>query len=131
MAQFWGYASGDGTAAAATDPAPVVARPQIAVARAQLVAGQLVASWQEVNGYAVALTRITVSATQADNTTRAYVYVGPVAPENLVSGTRAGAFDENDTNQPIFVPEGTPLNVVWNTAIGTATARLEYLTITS
>lgn len=126
MAAFWGYASGaDGSAPLAPDGTPQL-RPAIAAVPARLVGGQLVASWQYVNGTALWLTRITVSATAGDSSTRAFLYVGAVDPANLVSGTASGAFDENDPNQPIFVPEATPVNVVWTTAAGSALARLEY-----
>lgn len=92
-----------------------------------MIGGQLVASWQDPLGDALGLTRVTLSCDGADFNTRAFVYVGPIQPENLVSGTVSGAFDENDPNQPIYVPEGTPVNVVWTTTNGPARARIEFV----
>lgn len=99
-------------------------RPGIDTAAATLVAGSLVATWRAPLGGAVYLTRMTVSA---DTACAAYLYVGTPERVNLVSGTASGNFDENDPSQPIYVPEGTPVTVVWQTAIGAALVRVEYV----
>jgi hypothetical protein len=72
--------------------------------------------------------RITV---QGSDAVAAYVYIGDLVNPNIVSGTKSGAFDENDTVKPITVPENTAISVVWLTTNVAATAymRLEYLEI--
>lgn len=117
------YMSPDAAGTAA--PAP---RPNIVTVDGILDAGSghLIASWHEPRGQALYLTRMTV---QADSDSYAYVYVGSVDTRNLVSGTTSGTFDENDPNQPYYVPEGTPVNVEWTTGTGSATARFEYVVI--
>lgn len=104
------------------------ARPQIAYAAAQLVGGQLVAQLGPPDaGSAWEVRRITVSCTDAASFPAAYVYVGQdTGTANLASGTNSGAFDENDTNTPLFVPEGAKLLVAWTTATGSAGVRIEY-----
>ncbi|MBT2400645.1 hypothetical protein [Streptomyces sp. ISL-100] len=69
--------------------------------------------------------RITVQHDGADSP-RAYVYVGEPTPANLVSGTDSGHFDECEYVRPLPVPAGQDLCVVWQTADGTALARIEY-----
>lgn len=73
-------------------------------------------------GFAWSVARITV---QSDVDGLAYVYVGQVIPENVVSGTFAGMFDENDATQPYYVPAGSQLVVAWP-AGGHCLARIEY-----
>ena len=104
------------------------ARPEIAYAPASVVAGQLVARLGPPSpGYAWEVRRITVQASDAASYPTAYVYVGlDTNPANLVCGTASGAFDDNDTNTPVWVPEGAQLIVAWSTATGTAGVRIEY-----
>lgn len=102
-------------------------RPFARSQRATLVNGRLRASFGEPRaGQVWWVSRITV---QADSPVRAYVYVGAVIPDNAVSGTGSGSFDENDPNQPYLVPEGSPLTVEWLTGVGTAIARIEYVEV--
>lgn len=61
----------------------------------------------------------------SDTPGECHVYVGPVAPENMVSGTYSGDFDENDANQPYLVPEASDLTFVWPSG-GACRARIEY-----
>lgn len=114
----------DVTPQAATEGTP---RPEIAAVTAQDVGDALAAVWTAPGGAAVLLTRITVQCSDNAGRPAAYVYVGDRADQNLVSGTSSGHFDENDPNQPYFVPESTPVTIVWTTTTGTASARLEYL----
>lgn len=100
-------------------PAP---RPLVATQAAALVGGQLVASLTPPPGVAWLVRRITV---QNSVPGRAYVYVGALVADNIVSGTVSGEFDENDANQPYLVAEGTAFSVVW-AAAGTARFRIEY-----
>ncbi len=91
------------------------------------MAGALRATFTPAPGQAWLVRRISVSNTE---TGQALVYVGDVQPQNYVSGTRTGQLDENDTSQPIFVPEGSPLLVVWSSLItGVAWARIEYMEV--
>ena len=120
------YVARGGQSAAA--PIVIGIRPYVAYADAKLVAGQLVATLGPPrNGTAWEVRRITVQASAL--AVNAYVYVGGPVPQNLVSGTSSGHFDENDTNQPIFVPENVPMSVAWSTATGTASVRIEYLEV--
>lgn len=109
-----------------TTEAAAAARPIVEAVPAVLVGANLRSTFGGAGKAARLVRRITVQATTA---TAAYVYVGDVRPENLVSGTRTGNFDENDTSQPIFVPEGTTMAVEWQTSAGTALARIEYVEI--
>ena len=115
-------------AAGAGGVGAAAAQPQVAAVQAsvQPVNGspQLVATLGPVPPSSLWLVRrITVQASAACS---AYVYVGGLLPANIVSGTASGDFDENDTNQPIIVPCGQELAVVWTLASGTALARVEY-----
>lgn len=83
------------------------------------------AGFREPGGAACYLTRVTVSSSVASS---AYLYVGDVSRASLVSGTSAGTFDENDTSQPIYVPEGTSVFMCWDKASTDAILRLEYFT---
>ena len=127
---FTGYAyippTTDGPAGAASNTAG--ARPLVAYAAARVVAGQLVAVLGPPGtGTAWEVRRITVQSSAL--ATSAYVYVGTIDPQNLTSGTSSGHFDENDCNEPLFVPEGTALTIVWSTAVGNAGARIEYAVV--
>jgi hypothetical protein len=104
------------------------ARPAVAVAYAAIVGGKLRATFgPPAPGRAWLVRRMTV---QNSETGRAYVYVGDEQPQNIVSGTRSGTFDENDPRQPYFVPEGSPLLVVWQSVTtGEALARIEYVEV--
>lgn len=67
--------------------------------------------------------RLTV---QAPSRCIARVYVGTPAAETLASATRSGDLDENDCGaNPIPVPEGTSLWVLWDTQVGPCTVRVE------
>jgi hypothetical protein len=104
-------------------------RPFIANAVGQLVNGKVRATFgPPPPQVAWSVYRITV---QGSVSGRAYMYVGDERPENLVSGTNSGTFDENDTGRPYYVPENTPLLIVWQsgTADPAAMARIEYLEI--
>lgn len=102
-------------------------RPRVLSAVAVLDGTQLVAQAAPPAGRAWLVRRITVRASDAASSPAAYVYIGQdVRDENLASGTSSGAFDENDTNTPLFVPEGDALLVAWTTGTGTAGFRLEY-----
>lgn len=113
-----------------TDSAQVAPqRPFIAVAAGVLVGGKMRATFgPPAPGVAWSVYRITVQGAVAG---RAYMYVGDERPENLVSGTNSGTFDENDTGRPYYVPEATPLLIVWQagTSDPAAMARIEYLEI--
>ena len=110
-----------------TGAAGPVLRPQIAATAAATGPDGLPRiEWREPSGSAAYLTRITVSCSVESS---AYLYVGDVSRACLVSGTRAGRFDENDTSQPIYVPEGTPVFVCWDKEASDALARFEYFTI--
>lgn len=123
--RFYPAAGGAGEGDTAAPPA----RPFIAVAAAKLTAGKMRASFgPPAAGVAWSVYRITVQASAAG---RAYMYVGDERPENLVSGTDSGTFDENDTGRPYYVPEQQPLLVVWQAGTNdpAALARIEYLEI--
>lgn len=109
---------------AAGEPTSSTARPQIATASARLDdAGRMVATLTPPPSEAWLVHRIVV---QASAPGRALVYVGPIAPENVVSGTVAGALDENDTGAGYLVPESVPLSVHWQSTPTTAHLRIEY-----
>lgn len=102
-------------------------RPTRDVQIAALVAGALRCTFTPAAGKAWLVRRITV---QADITGRAFVYEGDAQRQNIVSGTRSGTFDENDTRQPIFIPEGSQMLVIWpSAASGFASARIEYVEV--
>lgn len=98
------------------------ARPSIANAAAELVDGRMVAAFTAPVSTAWLVRRIVV---QSEVPGRALVYVGTLIPENVISGTVSGEFDENDANQPYLVPESETLSVVWDNP-GMARARIEY-----
>ena len=113
-------------AAAGTSGTAQTARPSIySVTAAAGPDGLPRAEFREPGGAACYLTRVTVSSSVASS---AYLYVGDVSRANLVSGTSAGNFDENDTSQPIYVPEGTSVFTCWDKASTDAILRLEYFT---
>lgn len=60
--------------------------------------------------------------------TAARVYAGEPDPLNLADGTNAGAADVADYAQPLYVPEGLPLVVVWANSDGTTPADPDGLT---
>lgn len=76
--------------------------------------------------------RITVQSTVIG---AARVYVIPagmaVTEDYFVAGTFSGDADEDDTNQPIVVPEGHVLTIVWDNAGAPARARIEYRELAS
>jgi hypothetical protein len=80
-------------------------------------------------GHVRYVSRITVSTPGYTIPVRAYVYVGPPAPETLVMGTRAGTLDYALELPPLFIPEATVLTVQWDTGPARALARLEYLEV--
>lgn len=103
------------------------ARPTVQAQRAVVVAGALRATFTPPPAKSWLVRRITVQNTEFG---QAFVYVGDAQPQNVVSGTRTGTFDENDTSQPIFVPEGSPLLVIWTSVTtGVAWARIEYVEV--
>lgn len=67
---------------------------------------------------------------QGDATSRAYVYVGEPIAENVVTGTDAGQFDENDSPNGYFLPESTPLVIEWTAGTPAAcVARVEAIQV--
>lgn len=67
--------------------------------------------------------RITVSSTSR---CLCRIYVGTPGVSTLTSATTAGDLDENDCGaNPITVPEGAPLWIVWDRTDGAAGARVE------
>jgi hypothetical protein len=112
----------DGQAAAA-DYAAQAPRPLIANATGtDDGAGRMVARFTAPPTVAWLVRRIVVQSTVSG---QALVYVGSLIPENVVSGTITGEFDENDANQPYLVSEGVELAVVWANG-GVCRARIEY-----
>lgn len=108
-------------------PGALPARPVVEVQKAVVVAGQLRCTFTPAPGKAWLVRRVTVQNTVFG---QAFVYVGDKQPQNIVSGTRTGTFDENDTSQPIFVPEGSPVLIVWTGATtGSAWGRIEYVEV--
>lgn len=122
------YPPAAGPAGAVPAVADLPARPVILTAQAAIVNGKLRATFgPPAPGRAWLVGRITV---QNDNSGRAYVYVGDEQPQNVVSGTSSGTFAENEAVRPYFVPEGTPLLVVWlSVTTGAALARIEYVEV--
>lgn len=84
--------------------------------------GRVVAVFTAPTTQAWLVRRIVVTS---DTPGKALVYVGTLDPSNLVSGTVAATFDENDANQPYLVPEGQSMTVHFLSG-GTASARIEY-----
>lgn len=120
------YPPADGLTVSDTTPA-LPARPVVIAQKALIVSGALRCTFTPAPGKAWLVRRITVQNTKFG---QAFVYVGDNQPQNVVSGTRTGTFDENDTSQPIFVPEGSPLLVIWTSATnGVAWARIEYVEV--
>lgn len=117
-----------GSASTAEQPASLVpARPQVGRSQAVIVGGLLRCTFVPAPGRAWLVRRITVSNTM---TGKAFVYEGDYQPQNVVSGTRTGTFDENDTANPIFIPEGSAMLVVWLSATtGVAWSRIEYVEV--
>lgn len=102
-------------------------RPDRLSVQGRIVAGKLRATFTPRPGYAWLIRRISVSNTVVG---QAVCYEGDVQPQNFVAGTRTGQLDEDDCNQPIFIPEGSALNVVWSGATtGVAWARVEFVEV--
>lgn len=133
MADGWaqyGY-SAAGTALAAPAGVPAAAdvppRPIVAVVEGKVVGGVLVARLAGPRaGAAWLIRRITVSTPGGTARVRAYVYVGEVAPENLVMGTNSGSLDYAVEDPPLYVPDGSPVCVTWDAGPTRALARFEY-----
>jgi hypothetical protein len=130
MADGWaryGYAAGPLSAAVDGVPLAVAARPQVATVEAKPVATRPTARLDGPNaGAAWLVRRITVSTPGNTTAVRAFVYVGEVAPENLVMGTNSGIFDYTTEDPPLYVPDNSPFIVQWDTGPARALARVEY-----
>jgi hypothetical protein len=130
MADGWahyGYAAGAPYANGGGVPLAVAARPQVATVEAKKVATLPTARLDGPNaGAAWLVRRITVSTPGNATAVRAFVYVGEVAPENLVMGTNSGVFDYTTEDPPLYVPDNTPLVVQWDAGPARALARIEY-----
>jgi hypothetical protein len=121
------YAPAAGSQTAEQPVSQVPARPQVLAAQGAVVSGALRAVFTPAPNRAWLVRRISVINTK---TGQALVYVGEVQPQNFVCGTRTGQLDEDDTNQPIFVPEGSVMNVVWSSSTtGVAWCRIEYVEV--
>lgn len=134
MADGWaqyGYAA-DGAlgalqAAQAAGAVVTKARPQVATLEGKKVGTLPTARLAAPrSGSAYLVRRITVSTPGNTTAVRAFVYVGEVAPENLVMGTNAGIFDYTTEDPPLYVPDGMPLVVQWDAGPARALARVEY-----
>lgn len=72
--------------------------------------------------------RVAVAATAGDPEAR--IYVGSISDATMVAGTYSGRLDAYDAAQPLHLPEGVALFVVWTGAepgsvcTATATGRL-------
>jgi hypothetical protein len=79
-------------------------------------------------GYVLKIERIGVSVANSVNPTICTVYVGDAVPQNQADFTPDGNQDQADEFNPILVPGGLPLTIVWtgasNGAIGYA--RVQY-----
>lgn len=106
--------------------AATAVRPQIATSASTLVDGVPTVTFSPGPAAMWLVRRMVV---QSDTEGQCLVYVGPVAPENIVSGTMTGDFDENDAAQPYYVPEGSSLTFRWP-AGGACHARIEYAEVT-
>lgn len=102
-----------------------VSRPQVASADAVVSGGLTVATFTAPTTTAWLVRRIVV---QSNTFGTAFVYVGTIDPDNIVSGTFSGDFDENDANQPYLVPEGVSMRIVWASG-GICQARIEYVEV--
>lgn len=121
------YPAAAGPLSADQPVSQVPARPQVLAAQGTVQSGALRATFNPRPNVAWLVRRISVINTK---TGQALVYVGDVQPQNFVCGTRTGQLDEDDTNQPIFVPEGSPMNVVWSSSLtGIAWCRIEYVEV--
>ncbi|MGW4205017.1 hypothetical protein [Streptomyces sp. NPDC004726] len=116
-----GAAAADNSQLSAAAPLPIIASTA-AVSEMGKLTARFSASPSGRGWY---VGRITVQYNGV-GTPRAYVYVGEPVPTNLVSGTRSGGFDESEYVRPLYVPAGQDLCVVWESAAGSALARVEY-----
>ena len=129
MVDGWArYGVTSATSATSAAVAYASARPQLAVVEGRFVGGLLTARLAGPSaGAAWLIRRITVSTPGHLGTgVRAYVYVGEVAPETLVMGTRSGQLDTAVEDPPIYVPDSTPLVIQWAEGPTRALARVEY-----
>jgi len=55
---------------------------------------------------------------QGPDGAEARIYVGEPSQLNLADGTRAGELDIADYAQPLYVPRGIPLVVIWTDSAG-------------
>lgn len=103
-----------------------LARPGVATLTSQAdYDGRLAALWTPPGGGDAWITRIRVNC---DVACTAWVYFNSRTPANLITGTYAGGLDEYDAAQPIWVPDGTKVLIVWDTQRAvSAHARIEYV----
>jgi hypothetical protein len=130
MADGWahyGYAAAGQPSAAAVASLDPTTQPQVAVVEGKVTNGVLTARLNGPRaGAAWLIRRITVSTPGSVTTVRAYCYVGEPAPETLVMGTRSGQLDIAREDPPLYVPDGFPLVLQWDTGPSRALARVEY-----
>lgn len=109
-----------------SNPAPARSGPTVLSVAASLVSGKMTAVLgTPPAGVGWYVNRVSLNLSVP---TSAYLYVGTAGVNgNIVDGSAAGQLDTADYVVPLYVPPLNPLTVVWQSATGTGSARVEYV----